>query len=194
MLASAVRERIIRQSRNKALRPNNPHALRSLIASQNPPPKCTCDLCSPKEYTFWNCPQAPWTAHDGGAGSCAVQDDEDRDRSGGALGLSYTARWRGCCIHGSWLSSHYLSLLIIFLHLSLRFMSPLRAPRSLSPVCPQLHHPSALGVSFSLSSSSFHLSLPGPTLPDSARKRRQEKHVRERVSESTATKWPTIIL
>jgi hypothetical protein len=48
-------------SRNKAPRPNNPHALRSLIASQNPPPKFTCDLCSPKEYTFfWNCPKPPY--------------------------------------------------------------------------------------------------------------------------------------
>jgi hypothetical protein len=60
MLASAVRERILGQSRNKAPRPNNPHALRSLIASQNPPPKFTYDLCSPKEYTFfWNCPKPP---------------------------------------------------------------------------------------------------------------------------------------
>ncbi|KAF2128201.1 hypothetical protein P153DRAFT_405539, partial [Dothidotthia symphoricarpi CBS 119687] len=52
-----IREHILQHKRQKLPCPTNLTHLYSLIQAQQPPPKCTCDLCNPAPHTsFWNCP------------------------------------------------------------------------------------------------------------------------------------------
>ena len=60
MLIPMIREHILHRGKQKLPRPSDPLELRDLINSQNPEPKCTCNICDPCFYaSFWHCPIHP---------------------------------------------------------------------------------------------------------------------------------------